>query len=78
MSMAGTTRALDARAGYVVGFTPASIRLFAERAGVSKAHQWIDMGDLERALRDDLDAVAAGGRCSIRWRGHRELSRRAI
>ncbi len=43
------------------GFTPASIRLFAERAGVSKAHQWIDMGDLERALRDDLDAVAARG-----------------
>lgn len=41
------------------GYTPASIRLFAERAGVSKAHQWIDMGDLERALRDDLDAVAA-------------------
>ena len=41
------------------GFTPASIRLFAERVGVSKAHQWIDMADLERALRDDLDATAA-------------------
>ncbi len=40
------------------GFTPGSIRLFAERAGVSKAHQWIDMADLERALRDDLDATA--------------------
>jgi glutaminyl-tRNA synthetase len=40
------------------GFTPASIRLFAERVGVSKAHQWIDMADLERALRDDLDAIA--------------------
>ena len=41
------------------GFTPASIRLFAERAGVSKAHQWIDVTDLERALRDDLDATAS-------------------
>jgi len=40
------------------GFTPASIRLFAERIGVSKAHQWIDMGELERALRDDLDSKA--------------------
>jgi glutaminyl-tRNA synthetase len=40
------------------GFTPASIRLFAERAGVSKAHQWIDMAELERALRDDLDPKA--------------------
>jgi glutaminyl-tRNA synthetase len=41
------------------GFTPASIRLFAERTGASKAHQWVDMTDLERALREDLDATAA-------------------
>ncbi len=40
------------------GFTPGAIRLFAERVGVSKAHQWIDMADLERALRDNLDATA--------------------
>jgi glutaminyl-tRNA synthetase len=41
------------------GFTPASIRLFAERTGASKAHQWVDMMDLERALREDLDTSAA-------------------
>ena len=41
------------------GFTPASIRLFAERTGASKAHQWVDMNDLERALREDLDASAS-------------------
>ncbi|MGL4234055.1 MAG: glutamine--tRNA ligase, partial [Casimicrobium sp.] len=41
------------------GFTPASIRLFAERTGASRAHQWVDMADLERALREDLDVKAA-------------------
>ena len=41
------------------GFTPASIRLFAERTGASKAHQWVDMNDLDRALREDLDASAS-------------------
>ncbi len=41
------------------GFTPASIQLFAERIGVAKADSWIDMGVLEGALRDDLDAKAA-------------------
>jgi glutaminyl-tRNA synthetase len=41
------------------GFTPASIRLFAERTGASRAHQWVDVADLERALREDLDATAA-------------------
>ncbi|TAG05430.1 MAG: glutamine--tRNA ligase/YqeY domain fusion protein [Betaproteobacteria bacterium] len=40
------------------GFSPASIRLFAERTGASKAHQWVDMADLERALREDLDTTA--------------------
>jgi glutaminyl-tRNA synthetase len=40
------------------GYTPESIRLFAERVGVSKAHQWIDMGVLEDCLRDDLNARA--------------------
>ena len=29
------------------GYTPESIRLFAERIGVSKAHQWIDISVLE-------------------------------
>jgi glutaminyl-tRNA synthetase len=41
------------------GYTPESIRLFAERIGVSKAHQWVDPSVLEQALRDDLDAKAA-------------------
>ncbi|MFZ4757912.1 MAG: glutamine--tRNA ligase/YqeY domain fusion protein [Burkholderiaceae bacterium] len=41
------------------GYTPESIRLFAERIGVSKAHQWVDPSVLEQALRDDLDGRAA-------------------
>ncbi|MGL4768379.1 MAG: glutamine--tRNA ligase/YqeY domain fusion protein [Formosimonas sp.] len=40
------------------GFTPAAIRLFCERIGVSKADSWIDMSTLEQAVRDDLDALA--------------------
>jgi glutaminyl-tRNA synthetase len=41
------------------GYTPASIRLFCERIGVSKASQWVEPAVLEQALRDDLDASAA-------------------
>ncbi len=41
------------------GYTPESLRLFAERIGVSKADSWIDYGTLEIALRDDLDPKAA-------------------
>jgi glutaminyl-tRNA synthetase len=41
------------------GYTPESIRLFAERIGVSKADSWIDYSILEGALRDDLDPKAA-------------------
>jgi glutaminyl-tRNA synthetase len=37
------------------GYTPESIRLFAERIGVSKADSWIDMGVLEDCLRQDLN-----------------------
>jgi len=40
------------------GYTPESIRLFAERVGVSKAHQWIDMAVLEDCLREDLNERA--------------------
>jgi glutaminyl-tRNA synthetase len=40
------------------GYTPESIRLFAERIGVSKADQWIDMSVLEDCLRDDLNVRA--------------------
>jgi len=41
------------------GYTPASIRLFCERLGVSKSDSRIDYSVLEQALRDDLDPVAA-------------------
>ncbi|HEV7779391.1 MAG TPA: glutamine--tRNA ligase/YqeY domain fusion protein [Luteibacter sp.] len=40
------------------GFTPASIRLFWERVGISKQNSTIDMGVLEGCVREDLDAVA--------------------
>src|SRR5699024_10315823 len=40
------------------GYTPASIRLFCERIGVSKAAQNVPYSDLEHALRDDLDPKA--------------------
>ncbi|QOJ22879.1 MAG: glutamine--tRNA ligase/YqeY domain fusion protein [Gammaproteobacteria bacterium] len=40
------------------GFTPRSIRLFAERIGISKADSWIDMNVLEDCLRDDLNEHA--------------------
>jgi glutaminyl-tRNA synthetase len=40
------------------GYTPESIRMFAERIGVSKADSWIDMGVLEDCLREDLNVRA--------------------
>lgn len=40
------------------GYTPDSIRLFAERIGVSKADSWIDMVLLEDCLREDLNERA--------------------
>ncbi len=40
------------------GYTPEAIRAFAERIGVSKAHQWIDISVLEDCLREDLNARA--------------------
>lgn len=40
------------------GYTPASIRLFCERLGVTKSDSRIDYSLLEQALRDDLDPVA--------------------
>jgi glutaminyl-tRNA synthetase len=40
------------------GYTPASLQLFCERIGVTKADSWIDMSVLEQALRDDLDPIA--------------------
>jgi glutaminyl-tRNA synthetase len=40
------------------GYTPASLRLFCERIGVSKADNWIDMSVLEDCLREDLNQHA--------------------
>ena len=41
------------------GYTPESLKLLAERSGVSKAGGWLDYSALEIALRDDLDGKAA-------------------
>ena len=40
------------------GYTPASLRLFADRLGVSKQNSLIDYAVLEGCLREDLDARA--------------------
>jgi glutaminyl-tRNA synthetase len=40
------------------GYTPASIREFCERIGVTKADNRVEMAMLEHAIRDDLDAHA--------------------
>ncbi|RKG75334.1 glutamine--tRNA ligase/YqeY domain fusion protein [Corallococcus sp. CA049B] len=40
------------------GYTPASLRDFAKRIGVSKSDSLIDMGVLELSIRDDLNETA--------------------
>ncbi|HWI38671.1 MAG TPA: glutamine--tRNA ligase/YqeY domain fusion protein [Burkholderiales bacterium] len=40
------------------GYTPGGFRLFAERIGVSKAHQVIEFPVLEDCMRDDLNETA--------------------
>lgn len=40
------------------GYTPVSIRDFAERIGISKVDSMTEMGVLEAAVRDDLNKVA--------------------
>ncbi len=40
------------------GYTPASIRHFCDIIGVGKRDSWIDMGVLEKAVRDDLNVTA--------------------
>ena len=40
------------------GYTPEGFRRFAERIGVSKAHQLIDFGILEDCMREHLNEVA--------------------
>ena len=40
------------------GYTPEGFRMFAERIGVSKAHQVIEFGILEESMREHLNDVA--------------------
>ena len=40
------------------GYTPASLRLMAERTGASKTNIWVGMDVLDGALRDDLEGQA--------------------
>jgi glutaminyl-tRNA synthetase len=40
------------------GFTPASLRDFCERIGVSKSENTVEMGVLENSIREDLNAHA--------------------
>ncbi|AUR50947.1 glutamine--tRNA ligase/YqeY domain fusion protein [Aquella oligotrophica] len=39
------------------GYTPAGIRLFATRCGISKSPNIVDLGFLETAIRDDLEGA---------------------
>jgi glutaminyl-tRNA synthetase len=41
------------------GYTPASLRLMAERTGASKTNIWVDMSVLDGALREDLEGQVA-------------------
>ena len=40
------------------GYTPVSLRLFADRIGVTKSDSWIDYSTLEGCLREDLELKA--------------------
>jgi glutaminyl-tRNA synthetase len=40
------------------GYTPESLRLFADRIGVTKSDSWIDYSTLEGCLREDLENTA--------------------
>jgi glutaminyl-tRNA synthetase len=43
------------------GYTPESLRLFADRIGVTKSDSWIDYSTLEGCLREDLENKAHRG-----------------
>ena len=47
------------------GYTPASIRNFIEKAGVSKREQQIDLSLLEFCVREDLNKVATRAMCVL-------------
>lgn len=48
------------------GYTPASIRQFIERVGVSRSASVVDVGMLEHAVREDLDRNAPRAMCVLR------------
>lgn len=48
------------------GYTPASIREFCERIGVTRADGVVDVGMLEFCVRDDLDKNAPRAMCVLR------------
>ncbi|NVK44591.1 MAG: glutamine--tRNA ligase/YqeY domain fusion protein [Oceanospirillaceae bacterium] len=48
------------------GYTPASIRNFCDMIGVTRSNGIVDMGMLEAAVRDDLDANAPRAMCVTR------------
>ncbi|MBN1336377.1 MAG: glutamine--tRNA ligase/YqeY domain fusion protein [Deltaproteobacteria bacterium] len=45
------------------GYTPASLRAFADRIGVAKADSTVDIGLLESCIRDDLNPSVARAMC---------------
>ncbi len=47
------------------GYTPESLRLFADRIGVTKSDSWIDYSTLEGCLREDLENKAHRGMAVI-------------
>jgi Glutamyl- and glutaminyl-tRNA synthetases len=48
------------------GYTPASIRTFCDMIGVNRAGGVVDIGMLEFAIREDLDANAARAMCVLK------------
>ena len=48
------------------GYTPASIRNFCDMMGVNRAGGLVDIGMLEFAIREDLDANAARAMCVLK------------
>jgi glutaminyl-tRNA synthetase len=48
------------------GYTPASIRNFCDMIGVNRAGGLVDIGMLEFAIREDLDASAARAMCVLK------------
>ncbi len=47
------------------GYTPESLRSFCATIGMGKKSSWIDMGVLEKAIRDDLDPKAPRVMCVV-------------